>query len=71
MAAIYNKIVKGKPGEGKFFLGNEAIVRGALESGINAYTYYPGTPSSEVGEIFLEIIMEVGMKWVESSINKK
>jgi len=68
---IYNKIVEGKPGEEKFLLGNEAIVRGALESGIDIYTYYPGTPSSEVGEAFMEIFKQVGMKWVESSINEK
>ena len=67
----YNKIVKGKPGTEKFFLGNEAIVRGALESGIDVYTYYPGTPSSEVGESFMEVFKEAGMKWVESSINEK
>ncbi len=67
----YNKIVKGNPGDEKFLLGNEAIVRGALESGIDVYTYYPGTPSSEVGENFMEIFREVGMKWVESSINEK
>ena len=68
---IYKKIVKGKPGTEKFLLGNEAIVRGAYESGIDIYTYYPGTPSSEVGEIFMEIFRKVGMKWVESSINEK
>ncbi|MFX1496904.1 MAG: thiamine pyrophosphate-dependent enzyme [Promethearchaeota archaeon] len=67
----FRKIVEGNPGEEKFFLGNEAIVRGALESGIDVYTYYPGTPSSEVGELFTEIFREVGMKWVESSINEK
>ena len=67
----YNKIVKGNSGDEKFFLGNETIVRGALESGIDVYTYYPGTPSSEVGEIFMEIFRDVGMKWVESSINEK
>jgi indolepyruvate ferredoxin oxidoreductase alpha subunit len=68
---IYKKIVNGTSGTEKFFLGNEAIVRGALESGIDIYTYYPGTPSSEVGEIFMEIFRKVGMKWVESSINEK
>ncbi len=67
----YIKIVEGKPGEEKFLLGNEAIVRGALESGIDVYTYYPGTPSSEVGEAFMEIFKKVRMKWVESSINEK
>ncbi|MFX1501107.1 MAG: thiamine pyrophosphate-dependent enzyme [Promethearchaeota archaeon] len=67
----YNRIVKGKPGTEKFFLGNEAIVRGAIESGIDIYTFYPGTPSSEVGERFMEIYKEVGMRWVEYSINEK
>ena len=67
----YDKIVKGKSGDEKFYLGNEAIVRGALESGIDVYTYYPGTPSSEVGETFMEIFKELGMKWVERSINEK
>jgi indolepyruvate ferredoxin oxidoreductase alpha subunit len=67
----YNKIVEGKAGQEKLFLGNEAIVRGALESGIGVYTYYPGTPSSEVGEIFSEIFRKAGLKWVEMSINEK
>jgi len=67
----YKKLVEAKLGDEKFLLGNEAIVRGALESGIDVYTYYPGTPSSEVGEIFTEIYKDVGMKWVESSINEK
>jgi len=65
------KISKAQLGEKHFLLGNLAIVRGALESGIDVYTYYPGTPSSEVGEMFSELFREVGMKWVESSINEK
>jgi indolepyruvate ferredoxin oxidoreductase alpha subunit len=65
------KVLEGKAGEEHFLLGNMAIVRGALESGIDLYTYYPGTPSSEVGEMFTKIFREVGMKWVESSINEK
>ncbi len=38
------------PGGGKteLLLGNEAIVRGALEAGLAFATCYPGTPSSEV-----------------------
>ncbi len=71
MEDLYNKICKGKVGEDRFYLGNEAIVRGALESGIDVYTFYPGTPSSEVGEIFIEIFKKIGMRWVESSINEK
>ncbi len=37
------KISKAQLGEEHFLLGNLAIVRGALESGIDVYTYYPGT----------------------------
>ena len=33
-------------------LGNEAIVRGALESEIDVATTYPGTPSSEIADTF-------------------
>ncbi|MFX0075644.1 MAG: thiamine pyrophosphate-dependent enzyme [Candidatus Hermodarchaeota archaeon] len=65
------KVVSGQATEEHFLLGNMAIVRGALESGIDVYTYYPGTPSSEVGETFTKIFREVGMKHVESSINEK
>ncbi len=32
----------------QFLMGNEAIARGALESGIQYATGYPGTPSSEI-----------------------
>ncbi len=59
------------PGTERLLLGNEAIVRGALESGVDVYTYYPGTPSSEIGETFLGIFKQVGIKWVETSINEK
>ena len=68
---VYFKISKGQLEEKLFLLGNAAIARGALESGINVYTYYPGTPSSEVGEIFTKIFKNAGINWVESSINEK
>jgi indolepyruvate ferredoxin oxidoreductase alpha subunit len=67
----YAKILQGQPGEELFLLGNTAIVRGALESGVNVYTYYPGTPSSEIGEIFTKLFRDSGLSWVESSINEK
>ena len=67
----YDKIIEGQPGDKKFLLGNEAIVRGAIESGIEVYTFYPGTPSSEVGETFMSIFRKTNMKWAESSINEK
>ena len=40
--------VLAEPGKKVVLLGNEAIVRGALESGVGFVAAYPGTPSSEV-----------------------
>jgi indolepyruvate ferredoxin oxidoreductase, alpha subunit len=39
----------------KILLGNEAIIRGALEAGVNFVATYPGTPASEIGNIFYKI----------------
>ena len=36
-------------------LGNEAIVRGAIESGVQFISTYPGTPASEIGNTFFKI----------------
>ncbi|MBK8925490.1 MAG: FAD-dependent oxidoreductase [Crocinitomicaceae bacterium] len=36
-------------------MGNEAIVRGAVESGVDGVFSYPGTPSTEISEIFNHI----------------
>jgi len=36
-------------------LGNEAIVLGALESGVGFVATYPGTPASEIGDLFYRI----------------
>ena len=33
-------------------LGNEAIARGAYEAGVKVSAAYPGTPSTEISEIF-------------------
>ena len=35
----------------QLLLGNEAIVRGLLEAGTGFASTYPGTPSSEIGNI--------------------
>ncbi len=37
------------------FLGNEAIVRGALEAGVQFVSTYPGTPASEIGDTFFKL----------------
>jgi len=36
-------------------LGNEAIVQGAMEAGVNFVSTYPGSPSSEIGNVFSKI----------------
>ncbi len=36
-------------------MGNEAVARGALEAGVNGVFSYPGTPSTEISEIFNQI----------------
>ncbi|MFO8019708.1 MAG: indolepyruvate ferredoxin oxidoreductase subunit alpha [Promethearchaeia archaeon] len=43
--------------EGKvLMLGNEAVVRGALESGVSYVSQYPGTPTSDIGEYFHQVL---------------
>ena len=51
-------------------LGNEAIVRGALEAGVDVITCYPGTPSSEVPDTFFRLSPE-GDFYFEYSVNEK
>ncbi len=41
------------------FLGNEAIIRGALESGVQFVSTYPGTPASEIGNNFFALQKEL------------
>lgn len=53
-----------------FMLGNEAVVRGALESGVSFASCYPGTPSSEIGDTFSEIAKDASM-YFEYSTNEK
>ncbi|MCD6137033.1 MAG: indolepyruvate ferredoxin oxidoreductase subunit alpha [Deltaproteobacteria bacterium] len=57
---------------GKKFLllGNEAIVRGALEAGVAFATTYPGTPASEIGDAFFQIARESDL-YFEYSTNEK
>jgi indolepyruvate ferredoxin oxidoreductase alpha subunit len=62
--------VLGKQGKKVLLLGNEAIVRGALESGIGFASTYPGTPSSEIGTTFAEVAKDAGI-YFEYSTNEK
>ena len=59
-----------KQGKKVLLLGNEAIVRGALESGIGFASTYPGTPSSEIGSTFAKIAKDAGI-YFEYSTNEK
>ncbi len=63
-------ITTDKEGEKLLLLGNEAIVRGALEAGVDIATTYPGTPSSEIGDTFHKIAKKEGM-YFEYSVNEK
>ena len=54
-----------------FLLGNEAIVRGALEAGVQFVATYPGTPSSEIGNRFWKISQKRPGFYFEFSTNEK
>ncbi len=64
------KISKGKDKEKLFLLGNEAAVRGAIESGVSVASTYPGTPSSEIGNVLSMVAKDADM-YFEFSINEK
>ncbi len=47
-------------------LGNEAIVYGAMRAGVEVATTYPGTPASEIGDLFAKCRL-----YMEYSTNEK
>ena len=53
-------------------LGNLAIIRGALEAGVQFVSVYPGTPASEIGDTF-SLLSKAGKKdfYFEYSTNEK
>jgi indolepyruvate ferredoxin oxidoreductase, alpha subunit len=53
-----------------FLLGNEATVRGTIEAGVGLATTYPGTPSSEIGDVFSKVAEDAGI-YFEFSTNEK
>ncbi len=63
-------LLSDNPGQKKLLLGNEAIVRGAIEAGIQMVTCYPGTPSSEVPDTFFRLSTEGDFSF-EYSVNEK
>ena len=60
-------------GKKVILLGNEAVVRGALEAGVGFASAYPGTPSSEIPDTFFAINKNLKKNGVyfEYSVNEK
>ncbi|MGD2110454.1 MAG: indolepyruvate ferredoxin oxidoreductase subunit alpha [Phycisphaerae bacterium] len=65
-----HELLIDQPGKRACLLGNLAIVRGALEAGVQFFSCYPGTPSSELGDTFAKIGPRTGLRF-EYSINEK
>jgi indolepyruvate ferredoxin oxidoreductase alpha subunit len=63
-------VLTARAGERLCLLGNEAIARGALEAGVEFVSGYPGTPASEIGDVFSRCHGEVGVHF-EWSVNEK
>ena len=55
------EILTGEKKDKLFLLGNEAAVRGALESGVAVASTYPGTPSSEIGNVLSVLAEDAGI----------
>jgi indolepyruvate ferredoxin oxidoreductase alpha subunit len=58
------------PNGKQLLLGNEAITRGLFEAGVRFASTYPGTPSSEVGNL-LEVYSQKAGMYFEFSSNEK
>ena len=66
----YQSLIDGGAGDHELLLGNEAAVRGALEAGVGVAASYPGTPSSEIGDVLGVIAKTAGM-YFEYAANEK
>src|SRR5210317_203198 len=63
-------LLREAEGHSALLLGNEAIVRGAVEAGVRFACGYPGTPSSEITDSFARIAEAIGLEF-EYSVNEK
>ncbi len=67
-----HELLQDEKGKKLFLLGNEAIVRGALEAGLKVAAAYPGTPSSEIGNNLYQIAKDKNSGiYFEFSVNEK
>ena len=64
------ELVTGVAGDKQFLLGNEAAVRGLIEAGVSIAATYPGTPSSEIGNVLSVLAKDANM-YFEFSTNEK
>ncbi len=69
-AARRHEILQDSSGTRACLLGNLAIVRGALEAGVQFFSCYPGTPASEIGDTFARIASDADVLF-EYSVNEK
>ncbi len=67
---IFTETLKPENGNKVLMLGNEAIARGLLENGNGFSTTYPGTPSSEIGNVMARDGKKNG-SYFQYSINEK
>ncbi len=67
---LLNPLLLDEEGNVASLLGNEAIVRGALEMGVGFASGYPGTPSSEITDSLGKVSGDRGIVF-EYSINEK
>lgn len=63
-------VTEDKIGKVELLMGNHAVVRGAIEAGVRVAVTYPGTPASEIGDLFSEIAKDAGI-YFEYSTNEK
>jgi indolepyruvate ferredoxin oxidoreductase alpha subunit len=68
--AAGHELLADSPGTKVCVLGNLAIVRGALEAGLQFFSGYPGTPFSEVGDTIGRIAEDAEILF-EYSLNEK
>ncbi len=69
MADLKRILLDNNVGKRVLLLGNEAITRGMLETGIGVMTTYPGTPASEIADTTALIANDMGM-YMEYSTNE-
>lgn len=66
---VYDSLLEPE-GKMEFLLGNEAVARGIYEAGVSVASTYPGTPSSEIGDVLFLVSERMGIKF-EFATNEK